>query len=402
MKVLQLGVGSVGEVTARIVAAEPGVDAVVLADIDETRGAEVAALIGAKASPLALDATDKGELEHALAGADLVINALIPRFNLTVMEACLETGTHYLDMAAGGPRDVVGTADVDEELALESRFREKGLTALVFFGIDPGASDVFARYLYEGMDTVESLTVLDGDNGTVEGYDVACGFSPDTMIEECLLPPTSFIDGRLVRHEPLTRSFEFDFPATGRLRVWNVDHEESQLMPLHLGDKGLRHADFFIALDPGFVELLRNLRKLDLDSPQPIEFKGGRFSPREFILSRLPRPVDLKGRISGEVCVGTLAMGTKDGKGLSRFAYNVTSHGDAFASMGAQGTGYQTGVPAAAAATLLAHGRIPQRGVLPPERLDPAVFLAEMARLGCPWHVIDLDRDAVEPLLAVL
>ena len=345
-----------GEVTARIVAAEPAVDAVVLADLDETRCAEVGGLIGPKASPLVLDANDGDALARALADVDLVINALIPRFNLTVMEACLETGTHYLDMAAGGPRDVVGTADVDEELALDARFRDKGLAALVFFGIDPGASDVFARYLYDELDTVESLTVLDGDNGAVEGYDVACGFSPDTMIEECLLPPQSFADGRLVRHEPLTRTFEFDFPAAGRLRVWNVDHEESQLMALHLGDKGLRHADFFIALDPGFVELLRNLRKLGLDSPQPIEFKGATFSPREFVLSRLPRPVDLKGHISGEVCVGTLAIGTKGGRRIVRFAYNVTSHGDAFARMGAQGTGYQTGVPAAAAATLLAQG----------------------------------------------
>jgi saccharopine dehydrogenase (NAD+, L-lysine-forming) len=402
MKVLQLGVGSVGEVTARVVAAEPAVDTVVLADLDETRSREVGGLIGPKAMPVVLDANDSGALEHALAGADLVINALIPRFNLAVMEACLETGTHYLDMAAGGPRDIVGTADVDEELALHERFREKGLSALVFFGIDPGASDVFARHLYEGMDTVESLTVLDGDNGVVAGFDVACGFSPDTMIEECLLPPTSYVDGRLVRHEPLTRSVEFDFPKVGRLRAWNVDHEESQLMPLHLDGKGLRRADFFIALDPGFVELLRSLRKLGLDSPVPLEFKGAWFSPREFVLSRLPRPVDLKGRIAGAVCVGTLAVGTKGGQRVARFAYNVTAHEDAFARMGVQGTGYQTGVPAAAAAALLAQGRIVERGVLAPERLDPDVFLAEMTRLGCPWGVVDFDLATVEPLLAVL
>jgi saccharopine dehydrogenase (NAD+, L-lysine-forming) len=402
MKVLQLGVGSVGEVTARIVAAEPAVDTIVLADLDEERSVEVGRLIGPKASPLALDAEDAHALRRALVDADLVINALIPRFNLAVMETCLETGKHYLDMAAGGPRELVGTADVDEELDLDDRFRERGLTALVFFGIDPGASDVFARLLYDDMDTVESLTVLDGDNGTVEGYDVACGFSPDTMIEECLLPPTSFVDGRLVRHEPLSRSFEFEFPAAGRLRVWNVDHEESQLMPLYLGDKGLRHADFFIALDPGFVELLRNLRKLGLDSPKPVEFKGATFAPREFVLSRLPRPVDLKGHIGGEVCVGTLAVGTKGGERVTRFAYNVTSHGDAFARMGAQGTGYQTGVPAAAAATLLARGRIGLRGVVAPERLEPREFLDEMTRLGCPWQVTDLDPEAVAPLLNVL
>ena len=122
-----------------------------------------------KAEILQLDVHDKEALVKALAGVDLVVNGLIPEVNLDVMEACLEAGTNYLDMAAAGPRDVVGTADVDEELALDDEFKKAGLTALVFFGIDPGASDVFARALYDQFDTVERLTVLDGDNSTRRG-----------------------------------------------------------------------------------------------------------------------------------------------------------------------------------------------------------------------------------------
>ena len=129
MRVLQLGVGSVGEVTARTVAAVPEVEAVVLADLDAARPRAVAGkLPPGKAELLELDVHDKEALVKALAGVDLVINGLIPEVNLDVMAACLEAGTHYLDMAAAGPRDVVGTADVDEELALHDAFKRAGLT----------------------------------------------------------------------------------------------------------------------------------------------------------------------------------------------------------------------------------------------------------------------------------
>ena len=393
MRVLQLGVGSVGEVTARTVAGEPEVTKVVLADIDERRPAEVAPRLPAgKAETLQIDVHDRKALFEALADADLVINALIPEYNLDVMNACLETQTNYLDMAAAGPRDVVGTADVDEELALDAEFKEKGLTALVFFGIDPGASDVFARALYDQLDTVESLTVLDGDNGTVEGYDFAPSFSPATMVEECLiLPPHAFEDGKLVRREPLTKWMEFEFPApVGRLRVWNVDHEESQLMPTYLSGKGLRNADFYIALDQGWVDLLLTWRKLGFDHNKEIEFEGCRFRPLDLLVSRLPRPIDLIGKMHGAVCVGALAVGTVGGKPVRRYMYQITSHDEAFEKYGVQGTGLQTGVPAACAAIMLAKGLIREHGVLAPERIDPQPFLELMTEHGAPWSVVDL------------
>ena len=401
MRVMQLGVGSVGEVTARTVANEPEVTSVVLADIDESRPAAVAARLPAgKAETLQLDVHDEEALLEALAGVDLVINGLIPEVNLDVMQACLEARTNYLDMAAAGPRDVVGTADVDEELALHDEFRKAGLTALVFFGIDPGASDVFARALYDQFDTVERLTVLDGDNSSAEGVDFAPSFSPTTMVEECLiLPPHAFEDGKLVRRQPLSKAFEFVFPdPIGRLKVWNVDHEESQLMPLFLGDKGLRNADFFIALDEDWVDLLLAWRKLGFDHNREIEFRGARFRPLDLLVSRLPKSVDLIGRLHGSVCVGTLAEGTIGGRRVRRFMYQITSHDEAYAEHGVQGTGWQTGVPAACAGILLAKGLIPMSGVFAPEQIDPAPFLELMTEHGTPWGVIDLPANEELPI----
>ncbi len=401
MRVLQLGVGSVGEVTARTVATAPEVERVVLADIDEARTRAVADRLPAgKAEVLQLDARDQEALVRALARVDLVINGLVPEVNLDVMAACLEAGTHYLDMAAAGPRDVVGTADIDEELALHDEFKKEGLTALVFFGIDPGASDVFARALYDQFDTVERLMVLDGDNSSADGVDYAPSFSPTTMVEECLiLPPHAFEDGRIVRRQSLSKNFEFTFPEpVGKLTVWNVDHEESQLMPLFLGDKGLRKADFFIALDPDWASLLLAWRKLGFDHNKEIEFGGGRFRPLDLLVSRLPKSVDLIGKMHGAVCVGTLAEGTIGGKRVRRYMYQITSHDEAYEQHGVQGTGWQTGVPAACAGIMLAQGLAPGPGVFAPEQIDPAPFLALMAKHGTPWSVVDLPPDGELPV----
>jgi len=401
MRVLQLGVGSVGEVTARTVAAEPEVTSVTLADIDERRLATVADKLPAgKVATMQLDVHDKVALVGALSQVDLVINGLIPEVNLDVMQACLEARTDYLDMAAAGPRDVVGTADVDEELALHDEFRKAGLTGLVFFGIDPGASDVFARALYDQFDTVERLTVLDGDNSTADGVDFAPSFSPTTMVEECLiLPPHAYENGKLIRRKSLSKSFEFAFPEPiGTLSVWNVDHEESQLMPLFLGDKGLRDADFFIALDEGWVNLLLAWRKLGFDHNKEMQFEGARFRPLDLLVSRLPKSVDLIGKMHGAVCVGTLAEGTIGGKRVRRFMYQITSHDKAFSEHGVQGTGWQTGVPAACAGIMLAKGLAPTKGVYAPEQIEPAPFLELMTKHGTPWGVVDLPADDELPI----
>jgi saccharopine dehydrogenase (NAD+, L-lysine-forming) len=393
MRIMQLGVGSVGEVVARTLAAEPDVTEIVLADIDGARAARVAdTLVAGVGRVVELDAADAPALRDGLRDVDLVVNGLIPEVNLDVMTACLETGTHYVDMAAAGPRDVVGTADVDEELAMDEVFRDRGLTALVFFGIDPGASDVFARTLYDELDTVERLTVYDGDAGDAEGFAFAPGFSPSTMVEECLiLPPHSFEDGEIVRRAPLTVWREFTFPdPVGTMKVWNVDHEEPQLMPRFLADKGLRSADFFIALPQEWVDLLLVWRELGFDHNREIEFEGCRFRPLDLLVSRLPKPIDLIGKIHGSVCVGTLAEGTLGGEPVRRFMFQTTSHDEAFERLGVQGTGYQTGIPAACAALMVIRDQAPGSGVFAPEQIEPAPFLDLMARHGAPWGVVDL------------
>jgi saccharopine dehydrogenase (NAD+, L-lysine-forming) len=169
-----------------------------------------------------------------------------------------------------------------------------------------------------------------------------------------------------------------------------VDHEESQLMPTFLSGKGLRDADFFIALADEWVDLLLVWRKLGFDHNKEVEFEGCRFRPLDLLVSRLPKPVDLIGKLHGSVCVGTLAEGTIGGEPVRRFMYQTTSHDEAFERMGVQGTGFQTGVPAACAAIMLARGHVAGPGVLAPEQIDPDPFLALMTEHGAPWGVVDL------------
>ena len=395
MRVLQLGVGAVGEVNARVSALEPAVETVVLADIDESRLREVAAkLPPGKAESLVLDASDHAALVRAAKGVDFVLNALATAWDIPVMEACLEAGRHYLDMGTGGPREITGTADLDEQLALDDEFKKRGLAGLVSFGIDPGVSDMFARALHDELDTVESLTVLDGDNATVDGYELACSFNVETMIEECLLPPYVFKDGREVRNEALSVFREFEFPApVGKLTLCNVDHEEAQLMPMYLKGKGLRNAIFFIGLDERFAQALKVFRTLGLNQREPVEFRGAMISPIQFVASRFPRPADLAGKLHGAVCVGTLCEGTIGGEPVRRFRYQTTSHDESWQRWGVQGTAFQTGASAACAVTQFARGEIARRGVFPAEVLDPAAYMAEMEKVGLAVGVMDLPAD---------
>ena len=242
--------------------------------------------------------------------------------------------------------------------------------------------------------------MLDGDNSTVEGYDVVCGFSPTTAVEECLiLPPHAFENGKMVRRHSLSKSLEFDFPApVGALKVWNVDHEEAQLMPIYLGDKGLENANFYIALDEAFVNLLLAWRMLGFDHNKEIEFEGARFRPLDLIVSRLPKPMDLIGKLHGYVCVGTLAEGVIAGRRVRRFMYQMTSHEEVAAKYGVQGVGYQTGVPAACAAMMLAKGMIGERGVIAPGAPRRASVHRADGGHGTPWAVVDLPPEDELPI----
>lgn len=391
MKLLIIGMGGVGSVIAKTIARNNRFEEVVCADMREPQVNRVLSAIAKdNFKGLELDAGNLENMRKAVARADIVINATVPRFNLQIMEACLAGGTHYIDMASDGPVVLPGRVDIYQQLAFDQRFKDAGLLAICGIGMDPGCSNIFARYLADQMDSVDEILIRDGDNSVVEGYRFALLFSPDTNIEECLQPHYYYENGEFKQGQPLVTgvgSFVFPKPL-GKLKVYSISHEEVGTIPRYIF-KGLKKCNFGYALPDQFVEVLKVLELLGLDGVEPIDVKGVKVKPRDVVTALLPDPADLAGKISGIACVGTLVKGIKDGKKVAKYMYNMVSHEEAYEQMQEQATSYQTGIPPALAAELLLEGVIKDTGAVPPEALDPKPFVERLPLYGLSIEIED-------------
>ena len=254
MKVLLLGLGGVGTVIARTLARTRKFEHVILSDLNESHIHNLAGELGPGFSYRKLDAGDTGTMTEAFREVDLVINAILPKFNYNVMDAAVSARIHYLDLASHGPIRLPGRITILEQMEkYDCKFKEIDRAAFLCSGIDPGTSNVFARYLADQMDEVEDVLIRDADLSTVEGFKVAIGFSPDTAIEECLQPYLNYENSQFVQGEALTWAEDFHFPEpVGKLKVYSVSHEEVGTIPHFLG-KPIKNCNFGYALpdDPG-------------------------------------------------------------------------------------------------------------------------------------------------------
>jgi saccharopine dehydrogenase (NAD+, L-lysine-forming) len=337
---------------------------------------------------ITLDAGNQRDVARALreTGTTILLNAALPATNLAVMRACLEAGSHYIDMASGGT-DADGIPKLEDQFALDAAFRRRDLTALLGMGADPGTTNVYAAHAAKHLlDEVAELKVRDGDNSICEGHDgFVAAFSPWVFIDECLCRAVSWRDGRYHLEEPLTGREAFDFPVLGVRNCYYVDHEESKTLPRFF--PGTRLVDFKLCMDDGTRDALRAIKRLGLSRKDRVAVRGVEIVPRDVVVSLLPDPKDLAGRLRGQTCVGTLAHGTVDGEQAAFYLYNVADHEEAYASLGVQATAYQTGIPPVIAARLMAEGVWNGRGVRSPEEFDPDPFLERLAGAGMPWHV---------------
>jgi saccharopine dehydrogenase (NAD+, L-lysine forming) len=395
MKALIVGMGGVGSVIAKTLSKTNKFNQVICADLKKEPIQRVLGYVkNPRFSGEILNAASPAGVLKVAKNMDIVINATIPHFNLVIMEACLAAQSHYIDLATESMHKNPGRVDITQQYEMDSAFQEKGLTAICAgIGIDPGCSNIFARHLFDRMDTVEEILVRDGDASELEGYSIALSFSPDTAIDECLQPPLLFEDGRFITGKALDPDdmeyFTFPEPIGSR-KVYAVFHEEVWTIPRYLNSKGLKRCNFKYGLPDDFISFLKAIRMIGLDSPDPIDVKGKKVAPRDVITALLPEPAELAGKLRGSVCVGTIVKGTKDGRKLEKFMYNHVSHEEAFELLGEQATSYQTGIPAALAADLIADGLIDTRGVLPPEALDPKPFIDLLPEYGIKITTEDL------------
>ena len=400
MRVLLVGAGGVGSAFVKIAARRDFIESLVVADIDAGRAASAAASFGPRAKGVALDASDRGAIEAVLRaeGSTVLMNAADPRFVMPLFDAAFAAGCDYMDMAMSlssphpeRPYEECGVKLGDEQFAVADRWESAGRLALVGMGVEPGLSDVFARYAADILfDDIDEVGVRDGANLTVAGYDFAPTFSIWTTIEECLNPPVIWeADRGWFTTEPFSGAEVFDFPeGIGPVECVNVEHEEVLLIPRWVTCK---RSTFKYGLGDEFIDVLKTLHKLSLDSTSPVSVKGQSISPRDVVAACLPDPATLGDKMSGKTCAGTWVTGTgKDGRPLSTYLYHVVDNEQTMEEYGSQAVVWQTAINPVVALELVANGTWSGAGVLGPEAFDSVPFLDLLTEYGSPWGRKDL------------
>jgi saccharopine dehydrogenase-like NADP-dependent oxidoreductase len=399
VKVLVLGCGAVGTVSALKFAQDPMCEALVIADALPGRAEQLAQRIGDPGvRALTLDAGDRQALVRAIreTGVTILLNAALPATNLIVMRACIEAGCDYIDLASGGAEDD-GTPKLPDQFALDHEFRAAGRLALLGMGADPGTSNIYAAYAAKHLlDRVDGFHVRDGDNSVCTGREgFLATFSPWVFIDECTCGAVTWRGGEYRLEEALSGREAFDFPELGVLNTYHVDHEESRTLPMFF--PGLQVADFKLCMDDTTWRTLKVMKELGLHGKDRISVGGVRVAPRDLVVALLPDPATLAGRMQGKTCVGTLARGVRDGVERAYYLYNVTSQEHSYRDLGVQATAYQTGVPPVIAARLIAEGTWSGAGVRSPEQFDPDPFMTLLDASGMPWHIRDEATGIIDP-----
>jgi len=399
MRILLVGAGGVGTAFARIAARRPFADLIV-ADYDLAR-AEHAATARDGYRAVQLDARDEAATvalltEHA---CDVLMNATDPRFVMPLFRAALRAGAGYLDMAMSlshpnseQPYQRTGIKLGDDQFALDGEWQGAGKLALVGMGVEPGLSDVFARYAADELfQEIDQLGVRDGANLEVAGYDFAPTFSIWTTIEECLNPPVIWEAGRgWFTTPPFSEPEVFTFPAgIGPVECVNVEHEEVLLMPRWLQ---AQRVTFKYGLGAEFIGVLETLHKLGLDRTDPVQVAGASVSPRDVVAACLPDPAQLGDKMTGVTCAGTWVTGTgRDGARREVYLHHVVDNAWSMAEYGSQAVVWQTAVNPVVALELIDSGAWSGAGVLGPEALPARPFLELLTDYGSPWALEERD-----------
>jgi saccharopine dehydrogenase (NAD+, L-lysine forming) len=400
MRVLIVGAGGVGSALATICARRDVFEQIVLADVDPARAARAAvAARSDRVSSTRVDASNRADVVElaAVSNADVIVNACDPRFNPPIFEAAFEAGCHYLDMAMHlsqphptDPYNQLGVSLGAAQFAASDAWAERDLLALVGMGVEPGFSDVAARYAADHLfSTVGEVGVRDGSDLVIDGFDFAPTFSIWTTIEECLNPPIIYERERgWFTTAPFSEPEQFTFPeGIGTMQCVNVEHEEVLLIPRWID---VDRVTFKYGLGDEFLDVLATLHKLGLDSTRPVSVRGVDVSPRDVVAAVLPNPAELGDRMRGRTCAGSLVTGIGvDGQPRSTYLYQIVDNEWSMRQFGHQAVVWQTAVHPAVALEMLATGEWKGVGVKGPEAFSADSFLALLPEHGAPWVIED-------------
>ena len=390
-KVLIIGAGGVGQVVAHKCAQVPEVfGEIMLASRTKAKCDAIAATLPRPIQTAQVDADNVPELVALIKsfGPDLVLNVALPYQDLHIMDACLETGTHYLDTANYEPLDEA-KFEYKWQWAYQERFREAGLMALLGSGFDPGVTNVFCAYAQKHLfDEIHVLDIIDCNAGD-HGQPFATNFNPEINIREVTARGRYWERGEWLETDPLSWSMTYDFPeGIGPKKCFLMYHEELESLVRNL--RGLRRARFWMTFSDNYLNHLKVLENVGMTRIDAVDYQGQQIVPLKFLKAVLPDPGSLGPLTKGRTCIGCLMRGVRDGREKTVFIYNICDHEEAYREVGSQAISYTTGVPAMIGAKMMLTGAWTGAGVFNMEQLDPDPVMAALGVHGLPWVVREL------------
>jgi saccharopine dehydrogenase (NAD+, L-lysine-forming) len=400
-KVMIIGAGGVGGVVAQKCAQVAEIfDDIILASRTESKCIAIAAQVKEKTGRIIrtaqVDADNVPELVTLLNAEKpkLVINVALPYQDLTIMDACLEAGVHYMDTANYEPLDTA-KFEYHWQWAYQERFEKAGLTALLGSGFDPGATNVFTAYVAKHyFDEIHELDIIDV-NGGDHGYPFATNFNPEINIREVTAECRHWENGEFVTTDAMSKKASFTCPEdVGTYNIYRMYHEELESLTKHYPT--LKRAQFWMSFGESYLKHLEVLGNVGMTGIEPIEYNGQQIVPIQLLAKMLPDPSTLGPRTVGRTCIGVVVRGLKDGKERIVYCYNTCDHQACYQEVNSQAISYTTAVPAMIGAKQMLEGNWMKPGVWNIEQFDPDGFMADMNEHGLPWKVIELDAFSLD------
>ena len=353
-------------------------------------------------SPIEISQVDADNTDEVIAlikkvKPDLLINMALPYQDLPIMDACLETGVHYMDTANYEPKDEAKFT-YEYQWPYHEKFVAKGIMAVLGCGFDPGQTNIYCAYAQEKLfDEIKAIDIIDCNAGN-HGKSFATNFNPEINIREVTQRGKYWENGQWIEIDPLSISAMIDYPEVGPVKSYLIYHEEEESLVKHI--KGLERIRFWMTFSDNYIKHLDVLQSVGMTRIDPVMHNGVEIIPLEFLKTLLPAPSSLAENYTGKTSIGVVIRGVKDGKESVKLIYNVCDHAETNKEIGAQAVSYTTGVPAVTGAIMMFKGLWTGKGVFNVEQLPSEPFMIEVAKQGLPWHVKDLSENDQKDLLA--
>ncbi len=390
-RVLIIGAGGVGQVVTHKCSQHPDVFSdIMLASRTKSKCDKIASQLKRPIQTAQVDADNVPQLVDLIKSfkPELVINVALPYQDLTIMDACLETGVNYLDTANYEPRDEAKFC-YKWQWEYHEKFEQKGLLALLGSGFDPGATNVFTAYARKHhFDKIETLDIIDCNAGD-HGQPFATNFNPEINIREVTARGKFYDNGQWKETDPLSVKMDFEFPeGIGEKKIYLMYHEELESLVKHIPE--IKQARFWMTFGDNYLKYLEVLQNVGMTRIDPVIYNGQEIVPLQFLKSVLPDPSSLGPLTKGKTCIGCLIDGEKNNNKVQYYIYNICDHEEAYKEVQSQAISYTTGVPAMIGAMMILTGKWKGKGVFNMEQFDPDPFMEKMNECGLPWKEVFL------------